>query len=279
MLKKRKWGQALRIGVCGTGVSLLRSSRWGSAPPELLAEVAFEPGDAAPQHAIALALRELLNGRELAGWPVSFVLADELTRLWQVTPPRHAARLSDIAAAAALRFQVLYGESAADWQMEADWDDSAPFFAAAVPRALLAVLRQAAAEHKLAAVEIVPHFVTSWNRWQRAVKPGAWFGQLHDKLLTLGVLAGAGRRRSLHAVRVLPVPPGADQYWLTQTLQREALLAGLDAPQLLQLAGRVPPAWSAAPGNSAHIPCAPLGQPQVAGPAPSPAAALAGAAA
>jgi hypothetical protein len=102
---------------------------------------------------------------------------------------------------------------------------------------------------------VQPHFVTAWNRWQGALKAGAWFGQVHDNLLTLAVLDG----KRLNAVRALPVPRGADQYWLAQTLKREALLAGLDAPQLLQLCGQVPPLLAKPAANAGQISCTVLG--------------------
>lgn len=250
-------GQALRIGVSGHAVSLLKTSRWFGPKAELLAEQPFSPEDATAQHAhhaIGLALRELLAGQGVQGWPVGFVLADELARMWQVTPPELATRQADLEAAAALRFFGLYGEPAANWKIVADWDATAPFFAAAMQRPLLATLEQAAADHGMAVVEVLPHFVTAWNRWQGAVKKGAWFGQVHDNLLTLGVIDN----NRLHAVRALPLPRGADQYWLAQTLKREALLAGLEAPQLLQLCGQVPPLLAKPAANADQVSCVAL---------------------
>ena len=144
---RRALGQALRIGVSGSAVSLLRTSRWRGEPLTLLAEHAFEPSSVHPHDAIAHALRALLDERGLSGWPVSIVLADELVRMWQVTPPQGATRLADIEAAAALRFQSLYGESPGAWKLMADWDVHHAFFAAAVPRTLLAMLEQVASEH------------------------------------------------------------------------------------------------------------------------------------
>lgn len=239
-------GKALRIGVSRHAVSLVRTSRWGGQRAEAVAEQAFSTEDATPHHdhqAIAIALGELLAGRDVAGWPVSFVLADELVRMWQVAPPANAARQADLEAAAALRFFSLYGEAASGWQLAGDWDTQAPFFVAAMPRPLLAVLQQAASEHGMPVVEIQPHFVTAWNRWRRAVKPGAWFGQVHDGLLMLGVTVGT----RLQSVRALPMPPASASTstsalaWLAQAVRREALLAGVEPPALLQLCGAVPP--------------------------------------
>ena len=256
---RRAFGQSLRLGVSGHAVSLLRVSRWRGEPVTLLAEHAFSPADEPLFDCIGRALREMfseMDKQALAGWPVSIVLADELTRLWQVTPPQGATRLSDIEAAAALHFQSLYGETPSAWRVTAEWDARQPFFAAAVPRALLAMLESVAADHQLAIVDIVPHFVTAWNRWRGALKTGAWFGLAHDNLLTLGAVQG----KRLRAVRALPIPHGADHYWITQTLTREALLLDLEVPQLLQLCGAVPAAWAKPVLNASHIACSAFDQ-------------------
>ena len=257
-LLNRLPGQSLRIGVSGFAVSLLKVSRWFGPRAELLAEQPFSPegvGVHHAHHAIGLALRELLAGQEVQGWPAGFVLADDLARMWPVTPPAQAARLADLEAAAALRFHNLYGEPAGGWKIVADWDTRQPFFAAAMPQPLLATLELAAADHGMAVVEVLPHFVTAWNRWQGALKPQAWFGQVHDNLLTLAIIDS----QRLHAIRALPVPRGADQYWLAQTLKREALLAGLQAPPLLQLCGQVPPLLAKPAANAGQISCSTLG--------------------
>lgn len=259
---RRAIGQSLRIGVSGHAVSLLRVSRWrmgrGGDAVTVLAEHAFPPTAEHPHDAIAQALRALLGELELGGWPVSFVLADELTRLWHVTPPAGAARMADIEAAAALRFQTLYGESPSAWQISADWNASEPFFAAAVPRTLMAELRLVAQEYKLSVVAIEPHFVTAWNRWHGALNPGAWFGMLHDRLLTMAVI---GSDASVSAIRALPLPPGADLQWLTQALTREALLQNTVPPAMLQVCGALPEAWTRPVSHPSQIPCVALEQP------------------
>ena len=119
---RRAIGQSLRIGVAGHAVSLVRVSRWRGEPFTVLAEHAFAPSAAHPVDAIANALRALLGEQEVGGWPVGIVLADELTRMWRVTPPPGATRLDDMEAAAGLRFQSLYGEAPSAWKISADWN-------------------------------------------------------------------------------------------------------------------------------------------------------------
>ena len=249
-------GQSLRIGIAPHAVGLLRVSRWRGAPVTVLAEHTIAASSAHPFDAIANALRTLLNEQGVERWPAAFVLADELARLWRVTQPQGATRLDDLQAAAGLRFQSLYGEPPAAWQIGADWSAVQPFFAAAVPRALLASLTLVAEEFRLAVVGVEPHFISAWNRWHGGLKAGAWYALVHDGLMTLAPVAADGVR----ALRVLPVPPGADQAWLTQTLQREALLLDLPPPALLQACGAVPAAWLRAAGvaNSAGTAAAPV---------------------
>lgn len=239
-LAKLSLGQGLRLGVAAGSVSLWRTSRWRAPAWTLLGEAAYAPGldlhgDVA---ALGQALEQVLPAGQYAGWPLSVVLDDGLARLWQVDLPQGATRLADIEAAAALRFQSLYGDAPGLWHSSSAWDAHAPF-CCAVPRALLAQLTRVAAARKLALIFITPQFARHWNRWHGALKPGAWFGQLQENALTLGV-RHAGR---LCAVRALPVPQDAGSDWLAQTLAREALLQGVSAPALLQLCGAPPPAW------------------------------------
>ena len=237
---RRGLGQGLRLGVAAGKVSLWRSSRWRAPAWTPLGEAAYAPDDAPHGDFAALgqALAQILPAGEYAGWPLSVVLDDALARLWQVDMPQGAARLADIEAAAALRFQSLYGDAPGLWHSSSAWDARAPFFCA-VPRALLAQLTRVAEARKLALIFITPQFARHWNRWHGALKPGAWFGQLQENVLTLGV-RHEGR---LRAVRALPVPPGAGRDWLVQTLAREALLQGVSAPALLQLCGAPPAGW------------------------------------
>lgn len=259
---RRAIGQFLRIDVAPHAVSVQRVTRWrlpgrAASAPETLASQQIAPSSDHPADAIANALRAVLGELNVAGWPASFVLADELTRMWRVTPPAGAARMADLEAAAGLRFQSLYGEAPAAWQISADWDAVQPFFAAAVPRALLAALRVVAHDCKLSTVAIEPRFVSAWNASRRGLKQGAWFGVVHDTLLTLAATEADGK--SLRAIRPLPIPHGADQDWLTQTLQREALLLDMDAPSLLQVRGNAPAAWTKPTTSAAQIPCSVVG--------------------
>lgn len=242
--------QSLRIDITPQAVRLLRVRRFGQAAPELLAEQALDGA------ALPAALDALLSGQGAGGMAACVVLADELVRLWHVTPPVQAARLADLEAAAALRFHTLYGETPAAWHVSADWNASTPFMAAAIPRALQAAIEAAAQRHGLTLTAVLPHFVAAWNRHARTLKNGAWFGVAQGGVLALGACEDG----QLRAVRHIAMPHGAEHYWLTQTVQREALLLGLAAPALVQLSGELPAALAKPAGSDAHIATAALGE-------------------
>jgi hypothetical protein len=243
---RRRLGQSLRIGVSRDAVSLLRSSRWGGPALTVMAERAVDADGAdhgeARWQPIVTAVEQLLAEHVHAGWPVSLIVADDLSRLWQVTPPPGVGALADLEAAAALRFLSLYGETlqTGGWSMRADWDSRAPFFAAAMPSKLLAALEQVAAASGLTIVDTAPHFIDAWNRWSGALKPAAWYGLVHDDMLTIAAV----EQRRLRAVRVLPLAPEqSSAAGLVQLIEREALLLDLAMPAHLQLCGQAPPAW------------------------------------
>jgi hypothetical protein len=236
---RRRLGQGLRVGVSGAGLALLKTSRWFGAPATLLAEQRFADAVVPDAAAMGDALGELLAAAGGARGPLRIVLADDLVRIWRVTPAPGSARLADLEAAAAVRFHALYGEPLTEWVVTAGWDAGAPFLAAAMPRALRAALEQAAAAQRVPVIEIVPQFIAGWNRWRGALAPGAWYGQLHDGVLTLGVTADA----RLCALRSVVVPADAGRDWLVAHVAREALRLDVAPPAQLQLSGPVPAHW------------------------------------
>jgi hypothetical protein len=241
---RKRFGQSLRIGVSPHAVSLVKTSRFGKARSQVLGELAL-PGAGHPGvDAIGAALRQLLQDAGCARWNATVVLADELARIWQVVPPAGAARLADLEGAAAVRFQGLYGEPASGWKLAAGWDTAKPFIACALPRQLLTVLTQVAAEQQVTLVEIVPQFVAGWNQWRDQLKPGAWYGLVQHNVLTLGAIDEGAVR----AVRAGALPEGAGIEWLGQHVAREALRLNLPVPQRLQLSGQAPLNWNNSSG-------------------------------
>lgn len=232
----------LRLGISATALALVRPGRFGAAA-EVLVERACDIDHAA---AVQDALDAVLA--QAAGARLVVVLADELVRTWQVIPPQGASRMGDLEAAAALRFQLLFGASPADWKVAAAWRADRSFLASALPRSLWNMLETAAARHGVTIVEAAPQFAAAWNRWRHARQAGAWFGVLHGSLLTLGLTDDKG----LAGLQSLAVPAGAGHDWLATQVQREAMRHQADAPARLQLTGQVPDSWCK-PGDTLAV--------------------------
>jgi hypothetical protein len=218
-----------------------RWCRWPRRRAAVLAERAF---NGATHAKIIEQLGLLLSESSTVGCPVTVVLSDELVRMWQVTPPPAASRLADLEAAAALRFQSLFGMPAAAWKISADWHAERPFLAAAVPQDLLEHLEQAAREHRFHLVEIVPQFVAAMNQWRKRRRQNAWFGVLQAGVLTIAAFEG----RALAALRTAPVPAHADRAWLEDFIARETLRLGIAHPTCLQICGLAPASWGSPAG-------------------------------
>lgn len=232
---RRRFNESLRIGVSSQSVALVAAR--GTSGLTVLGEQRCAD---ASLDTICATVRALLSDAPCEGWPATVVIDDQLARIWQVAPPQGSSRLADLEGAAAMRFQVLYGEPPVAWQIAAGYDAVQPFMAAALPRQLLALLAQAGATRELKVVEVVPQFVAGWNRWRAQLKAGAWYGLVQDNVLTLGAL----EQGALRAVRATQIGGGAD--WLEQHVAREALRLGLGAPERLLISGATPLAWNGA---------------------------------
>ena len=236
-------GQSLRLGLGHDSLALVRVGRVFGRGATVLAEARL--ADAHDSASLRQGLRALLAGAQVAGWPLSVVLADELVRMWQVAPPPNAARPADLEAAASMRYQALFGAPPGGWKIAADWQATRPFLAAALPLALIGVLEEAAREARCHLVEIVPQFVAAMNAWRRQHRPGAWFGLVHGQVLTLAAYDG----RALAALRTAVVPPGADREWLESHVAREALRVGVGRPERVQVCGPAPRSWASHEGR------------------------------
>jgi hypothetical protein len=243
---------SLRLELSARGMRLTQNSGWLKKSSQVLAQHAWSTTASAssatsgspglPELAeLTTQLRQMLSQCLCKNLPLTCILSDSLVRMWIVTPPQNISSLSDCQAAVALRFQSLYGEPMAGWEMAADYDARRPFLACAIPRALLQMLQQLAQECGLSLQEVTPQFISGWNRHRAALAAGAWFGVVNEDGLSLGVIDG----QRLRAVRsfAISADASADPGGLLQHVKREALRLNLPVPQQLQLCGAVPQAW------------------------------------
>ncbi|MFZ6748829.1 hypothetical protein [Undibacterium sp. Ren11W] len=235
----KRFGQSLRIGIARDSITVLRISKWHEPAVTVLFEQKFVALDNHTPDQLRLRLEQSMQGIAANNLPTTIVLADDLVRLWQVTPPLGSTRIADIQAAAAMRFFSLFGETMDDWQMSADWQVRRSFFSAAIPHTILKVLTQLAHEHQLALVEIAPQFVLAWNRWSAKIKPGAWFASINDQVLSVALIEGS----NICAVHSILVPTEANHDWLQAHLTRLGLLLNVTVPTQLQICGQFKQSW------------------------------------
>ena len=259
------FGAAVRIGLSGSAIAIVRQAPWGGKST-ILADYALNlnGGSTAPTVPITEISAQLIPQIDAhcraafvetpcAGLPVRVILSDELARLFMVTPPQNSARLHDIKAAAAMRFQTLYGDLGTDphddWCVEADWQAKRPFLACALPRHLMEVLSRAVGEHGMHVQAIEPNFVAAWNAARRRIAKGAWFGVVQEEQLTLGVIGPYAS--DLGAVRSLTIPAdGHEGQWIEEQVARTALQLDVPVPRQLCLSGNDKQFWTDRRKNS-----------------------------
>lgn len=240
---RKGFKRELRIGLSRTGVALLHTSGWLRRSTAFVAETSLSEDDFVSAEHLATRLSSLITEAKCSNLPTTVILADDLVRLFMVTPPDNATRLQDCRSAAEMRFRSLYGDTVADWQLQADWDNDQPFLACAMPNLLFTALTLLAKERGLTFIEIVPQFIVVWNRWRVGLDGSAWFGIAHGNSLTLGAITA--QRLSAVRTTAVPVDGWREQNWLPDYLGREALRLNLPMPQQLQLCGDVPGHWTA----------------------------------
>ncbi|MFP5392062.1 MAG: hypothetical protein ACLGI6_11060 [Gammaproteobacteria bacterium] len=108
---------------------------------------------------------------------IDAVVADVWVRYFLLQRPDGVETVRDARLLLQARFESLYGASAADWVLQADWQSEGPMLACALPRALA----QALAPFRLARLQ--PLALHTWNRVAPKLGPsGAWCAQADGQL-------------------------------------------------------------------------------------------------
>jgi hypothetical protein len=166
--------------------------------------------------------------------PLALVVPDAATRYFLVSPPADATHPADLQAAAAQRFEQLFGEPADAWSIEAAWDPRHPFFACAIRTELVGRLNAACARRGIAVASIVPRFVDAWNRHHDSLPTAyAWFAVQEGSMTTLAVWQDKRIVALRRTAGVMPLEPEADPARLAAQLQSEALVLDLPVPPAL----------------------------------------------
>jgi hypothetical protein len=211
--------------------------------PALFIERPLPMGADASAESLAASIAAALDAAGGSGLPVHITFADALVRYFIVTPADNGVRMQDLRAAAAVRFQTLYGDDPGGWQLAADWQAAEPFLACAVSRLWSEVVQRAVSAGRGCIVSATPEFVAAWNRSRRELGAGTWLATRGEHALTLGLIATAPRPR-VAAVRTLVLPkPMPSINWLREQVARAALLDNLPVPSTLLLHGPRCDAW------------------------------------
>jgi hypothetical protein len=230
-----------RRGDCRLALSrgTLRARRVGASRkvPALFVERPLPAGAEASPETLAALIAAVLDESGCSGLPVHVMFADELVRYFVVTPADNSVQMQDLRAAAGGRFQSLYGDDPAGWQLVADWQATEPFLACAVSRRWSDALQRAVALGRGCVVSAMPEFVAAWNRSRRELGADTWLATRGEHALTLGLIAATSRPR-VAAVRTLALPdPVPSIAWLREQVARAALFDNLPAPSALLLHG------------------------------------------
>ena len=179
-------------------------------------------------------LATMVNEHGLQGCTASLVISDALVRQWLVDPPSNPGSLDDLRAAAASRFQSLFGESPATWEIRGDWQSARPFVASALPQAHVQALNTTLKACRLQADSICPQTVVSLNRWCKRLMAGSWLVLYQDGRATILVIDGAGELAGLRQVQCGPQEI-ANEPSFTQFLRLQAMLMGMPLPSIIQI--------------------------------------------
>jgi hypothetical protein len=188
-------------------------------------------------------------------------IGDDFLRLWMTQAPENATQIIDCQTAAEARFEALFGSSATDWAIAAEWDAIAPFLCTAMPWRLLTAIRENLAGRGLRLDSIAPDFIEYYNYYQDRFELGDWFVVIGSKRVTLATLRRKGglvRSVQLGSVKALarPQPNAAapagglssppasiaryaplDERWLQQSIALEARRFGVEMPRRVLLSG------------------------------------------
>ncbi|MFZ6646013.1 hypothetical protein ACO0LO_09865 [Undibacterium sp. TJN25] len=227
---------SILVGISNESIAIFRAQRFFRkfAEPIFVGDYSLDITETHDSEQFFSKLRNVLLASGCAGKPIQIVLGNEQVRLFFVTPPDRPASLKDCRAAAAMRFQALYGEPVDNWRLDADWDACAPFLACAIPEMQLARFNDVISKLDSNLISIQPYFISAWNRWRKNVSNNDWFGVSQNNHFALATL----NHRRLMSIRTIHIENlSSDQYWLDVFVRREALRLNVSQPTKLLICG------------------------------------------
>jgi hypothetical protein len=185
-------------------------------------------------------LSALVTEAKAEGHVVRVVVADRLCRVFMVTPPANALRITDLEAAARGQMARLFGAQG-DWVVSADWQGNQAFLASAMPSSLTSAIQAMAVQTDLQIASLQPHFVQAQGRCHAQLAAGDWFAVLEDHHLSVAIFDQTGiasARSTQLSTDTLGSADGLRAWLVQEGLRRNAL-----PPAQLKLSGDVPASW------------------------------------
>lgn len=194
---------------------------------------------------MADALQSCLRGIKPTTSTVRISVSNFYARFWIAQPPADATTRLDLSTSTLWRFEELFGESAATWNIQADWDARRPFFACALPRLLTDAIAAATSANRIGVLSSLPRFVAEWNDHRRQLRryDSVWLAVLADSTATIALL----RRREIAQIQQVRCRSGSgvDLDALTAALRALSLQDGYACGSTVILCGDVPDEWHA----------------------------------
>ena len=193
-----------------------------------------------PVHSsLADAMSSLLGGAatKLGRTRVDVTLDDTVVRRFSVMPPAGVRALADLRAAAALRFERLYGESLdGGWRFDAAWHARRSFVVVAMPCATQDALLEPLAAARWPVRSMAPNFVRQWQAQRgRLNRSGIWL-VVRGTTESVTVWARADDGDRVRQGRAL-TSTWTDAAALTRWIESEALQLDLDMPSTVVVCG------------------------------------------
>ncbi|MES2356533.1 MAG: hypothetical protein V4568_19455 [Pseudomonadota bacterium] len=215
----------LTVALCPTHIAVMELNRgWRPTPsnPQTFTCPSL-PGEPA-WHAPIAALRHWLEKNQRNTMDVEVIVSDRFVRYAQMPWSDEVQRPSEMAVFSRIHFEALFGESAADWEIQTDYCDyEKGGIGCGIDKALIDALRTLLATYKMQLTSLQPYFMRAFNRWRNDLSQNALLCVIESGQCVLA----SHREGAWHSIRNVRLTENAD-IELPALIAREILLQGLE---------------------------------------------------
>lgn len=229
----KRLSMRLVVALCPTQVAIVESRRGWRPQSNQLAVLSCTPIAGEPDWQSPLAtLRDWLEQNKSARMDVEVVLSDRFSRYAVIPWSDTVQKRSEKAMLSRIRFETLFGELAAQWEIQRDSDVYGKAgIGCALDKAFIAALQELFAAHRLRLASLKPHLVRAFNRWRDRIERS-------DALLAFvesdHCVLAAARKGEWHSIRSFRLGSNGKSE-LPMLIRREIMLQGLDEQAAIYL--------------------------------------------